>query len=233
LATGIRSNGIILSGFFIFNFLKKEISLVNFYFLTNQKEIILTVIQIIITILPFVSFQYFGYLLYCTTQNQNEMIRPWCSFLYPNLYGFVQNEYWKVGFLKYYQWKQIPNFLLASPVIFLSFYGVYLYYLRNKKSFLSLGFRKSEKSKMKKGNNFFNDEILVFIYYWFFLLIYLILNVHVQIITRFFSSMPPLFWFASYLFSKKKNWWRVFILGYFIFYSFLGCILFSNFYPWT
>jgi Gpi18-like mannosyltransferase len=37
LATGIRSNGIILSGFFIFNFLKKEISLVNFYFF-NQTE---------------------------------------------------------------------------------------------------------------------------------------------------------------------------------------------------
>eukprot|EP01080_Neovahlkampfia_damariscottae_P001240 gene1240-11329_t len=220
ISTGIRSNGTILSGFFIFNFLKNKFSM---------KEMILTIVQCIITIFPFITYQYFGYALYCGLETK----RPWCSFIYPNLYGFVQSEYWKVGFLKYYEFKQIPNFLLASPILILSFYGIYLYTSKNSKLVFSLGLRNFEETKTKKGKGFFNEEIVVFIFYWLFLTIYILLNAHVQIITRFFASMPPLFWFCSFLYLKKKYFWKKFILGFFIFYSFLGCILFSNFYPWT
>ena len=70
-------------------------------------------VKCIITIFPFIMFQFFGYILYCSGETKRE----WCSLFYPNLYGFVQKEYWKVGFLKYYELKQIPNFILASPVV--------------------------------------------------------------------------------------------------------------------
>ena len=105
--------------------------------------------------------------------------------------------------------------------------------LRNSENTSSSSSNLSSSTSSKKGKGYFNEEILVFIFYWFFLLIYILLNAHVQIITRFFASMPPLFWFSAYLYSKKKIFWKKFILGIFIFYSFLGCILFSNFYPWT
>ncbi|KAK8949330.1 hypothetical protein KSP39_PZI005209 [Platanthera zijinensis] len=43
--------------------------------------------------------------------------RPWCKSRVPNLYGFLQSHYWGVGFLRYFEVKQLPNFLLASPIL--------------------------------------------------------------------------------------------------------------------
>ncbi len=42
-----------------------------------------------------------------------------------SLYGHIQDKHWNVGFFRYYEWKQIPNFLLAAPVLLLSIAGVY------------------------------------------------------------------------------------------------------------
>jgi hypothetical protein len=36
-----------------------------------------------------------------------EQQRPWCSKLLPSAYGYVQDVYWNVGFLRYYEWNQV------------------------------------------------------------------------------------------------------------------------------
>eukprot|EP00536_Pseudo-nitzschia_multiseries_P007878 jgi/Psemu1/196614/e_gw1.190.3.1 len=61
--------------------------------------------------------------------------RPsWCSYGNENpsvlntsfsLYRYIQDKHWNVGFFRYYELKQIPNFLLAAPIITLSTMGVY------------------------------------------------------------------------------------------------------------
>lgn len=43
----------------------------------------------------------------------------------PAYYGAVQEKYWNVGFLQYWKLKKLPLFLLASPTLGITLYGVY------------------------------------------------------------------------------------------------------------
>uniref|UniRef100_A0A2P2ILB7 GPI mannosyltransferase 2 n=1 Tax=Rhizophora mucronata TaxID=61149 RepID=A0A2P2ILB7_RHIMU len=57
---------------------------------------------------------------------------------------------------------------------------------------------------------------------------------HVQVATRFLSTSPPLYWFASYLMvCPGSNRWGYVIWAYSAAYILLGSLLFSNFYPFT
>lgn len=44
----------------------------------------------------------------------------WCFKRLPFSYSYIQSVYWKVGLFRYWHWKQIPNFLMALPTIWLS-----------------------------------------------------------------------------------------------------------------
>ena len=73
-----------------------------------------------------------GYERHChiSTEDEDHVVRPsWCRDLenadeHFSLYGYVQLVHWNVGIFRYYQWKQIPNFLLAAPILILSFAAV-------------------------------------------------------------------------------------------------------------
>ena len=105
----------------------------------------------LLAVLPSLSFHAYGWLLFCTGEKvaaaghggvsawvgraesaAADGGRPWCAegglggLLPPqlSLYGFVQREYWGIGFLAYYELKQLPNFALASPIIVLSVAGL-------------------------------------------------------------------------------------------------------------
>ena len=70
-----------------------------------------------------------GYDRHC--KEQEGQIRPsWCidgdhSTGTFSLYAYTQRTHWNVGFLRYYQWKQVPNFLLATPILVLGFAAAY------------------------------------------------------------------------------------------------------------
>lgn len=62
-----------------------------------------------------------------------------------------------VGFLTYFQVKQLPNFLLASPILFLSSCSVIHYVRQWPEVFLSLGFRVSSVDRSSSTTKTEND----------------------------------------------------------------------------
>ncbi|CAL9148506.1 uncharacterized protein LOC103991056 [Musa acuminata AAA Group] len=121
LSGSARSNGALNAGYFCFQALKLAYDAIihkKNHILAAQ-AIVTGAIRSIFIFVPFIAFQAYGYLNICLGGSSDEL-RPWCKQRLPNLYGFLQSHYWGVGFLRYFQVKQLPNFLLASPILSLA-----------------------------------------------------------------------------------------------------------------
>lgn len=136
LAAATRSNGILLCGFLAFKWLlyvhdahskRSRLTQLLGYAL---KRLSVTGLQCLVVVLPFAVYQYYAHSIYCKggtnsvdhadlNQNKNNWC-TWGSYILPLHYSHVQSHYWNVGFLRYFELKQIPNFLLATPMILLS-----------------------------------------------------------------------------------------------------------------
>jgi phosphatidylinositol glycan class V len=71
------------------------------------------------------------------------------------------------------------------------------------------------------------------VYLWLMMTIVVSTMMHVQVILRFFTCLPPLYWFMGDVLTNSsisKSLKRV-LLGYLIFYSLIGVVLYTNFYP--
>ncbi|CAJ0759365.1 13631_t:CDS:2 [Entrophospora sp. SA101] len=151
-ASFTRSNGIVYIGFYVYEVIKDYFNINGNNGVSNSVggtfKIIFYYIKIIllglISISGFIIFQTYGYYQYCT---DNSLEREWCnSYL---IYSFVQSYYWNCGFFKYYEFKQIPNFLLAMPMISLSVYGIFTYIKYDINRIFTLGLTK--KKSVKEG----------------------------------------------------------------------------------
>ena len=173
-----RSNGTISCGFIGYKYLQ-EIILQYRVSVSKGKKIrpiamalkFLKVTPFLFVIfLPFMLFQYYGCHLFCKTPQNS----PWCNAIVPIPYSYVQKHYWNVGFLKYYELKQLPNFLLTLPLVVLSALGIYEYLGRQtKEDILSLGLL------IKKSNSL---NIFVYVCHLAFLMVFGITSMHVQVI---------------------------------------------------
>lgn len=246
LSIGTRSNGLLNIGFFTY------FCLLIIYKKFNFKIFIILLITICLSLIPFLLIQIYNYTTFCMKFNSNlpqflidygtknnykmagENISNWCSYTMPFSYSYVQRVYWDVGFLKYYQFKQIPNFLLASPIIFVMI-KQFIDYVRLK--------------LLKLKINFLD---FVFVVHAFCLTIFCIFFVHIQVTTRMLCSASPiLYWYCAdkwlnalnnnsrklqpnflFLF-KNVTLEQKSIQFYFFTYFIIGTILFSNFLPWT
>lgn len=204
------------------------------------------IILLIMIMLPTFAYQYYAYTLYC---KNSEITRPWCINQLPDIYSFVQSHYWyvtkislfififnnlktqrNVGFLKYYEIKQIPNFILALPVLLLTFCGLWKYFTFDIKRLYTLGIR---NQNLKITHPYFSSCLTLFMFHWLLLALISVFFVHIQVSTRFiFSQCISIYWYMAYLVMKNYKF-RYIIVFYMFIYNILGIILFPTFYPWT
>lgn len=133
-ATATRSNGIVLCGFIAYHHAFHILTslfgarmTVCSVVISTSVHLILAAMQCLIVVLPLAAFQYYGYLQYCSGNVLSDH-PPWCTWRLPLPYSYIQDHYWNVGFLRYYEVKQIPNFLLATPMVLLSMYCFWQYF---------------------------------------------------------------------------------------------------------
>lgn len=191
MASATRSNGVFMSGFLVYEYLHK------IRHISSHKAFVRFIQLVILCMVSWTGFLAvlrFGQHLYCDAGNP----RPWCHATLPNIYAFVQAHYWKVGFLKYYRPSQIPNFILATPMVIFSLVGIYTYMRTDWAWSLSAGLVHRELSVKKRP--YYARELLPHIYLWGFMLAYTVLVVHVQIITRLFMFMPIVSWYHAHLY---------------------------------
>ncbi|GMH34304.1 hypothetical protein BSKO_02138 [Bryopsis sp. KO-2023] len=231
----VRSNGILHIGFLGHFALSKCVQLWPRSKPRALGALLELMVPGIVAATPLIVFQYQGYARFCEDPHQSvgdgavsgiAQIRPWCQKGIPYLYGFVQDHYWNVGFLRYFEAKQIPNFLIAAPTLSLSVIGCYAYISRDWLRTRSLGLVPGGKS----SSGFHNDKVAPFIYQWAFMALYAFLVMYVQVVTRFLSACPPFYWYVAHLWMKKR--WKMLWL-WFIAFAGLGSLMFPNFYPWT
>ncbi|KAK9888819.1 hypothetical protein WA026_001042 [Henosepilachna vigintioctopunctata] len=253
-------------------FLKNFIEIKSSMFKKFAKRLSLILAFIIITtfgvtfcIVPFDLFQIYCYRLFCFDfirdippvvemyGNNNKMVllgtftkhnQTWCHNKLPLAYLYVQEQYWNVGFLRYYEFKQVPNFLLAAPILGFFMYNCKKYFTKSYPKCI-LEIFKFDINQIKSNVIFENSLLYVFMIHGVFLSVFCMFFIHIQVSTRFLcSSSPLLYWFsADYLTEEgrlcdlkdfnKFPFKRKFIILYYFTYFIVGTAMFCNFLPWT
>ena len=204
-----RSNGFINAGFFCYHFLD---GLMRKKIYWNKISYILSCFT------PFLLYQLYILWEFCAGElNIPEILLSLFSFLNPTPhkngaafcndltlpFSHVQKSNWENGFLSYWKVKKIPNFLLFAPC--------FIFTIRFASNNLQ---------------NFYS-RYFVHAVHLSFLAFYALFFMHVEVGTRMIMSSSPILyiWYAKH---HKKQF-----LLYGVLYTFLGLILFTNWYPWT
>ncbi|XP_055541785.1 GPI mannosyltransferase 2 [Wyeomyia smithii] len=223
-----RSNGILNIGYLLYFNMRRILAQKSFH---N----IICIVSKLFSILMIIIFHYgiaqvYNYYLFCFEQkftfpayvkdyavahnlvlagNKTNESSPWCSNYLPLSYSYVQHHYWNVGFMKYYELKQLPNFLLALPVIYLIISNAYKYVQENWDYCSRLGLFQATNRKQVKHMKNYDRLAFVFIAHGIFLTLFSVFFVHVQVTTRMVaSSSPLLYWFAADYFTSDRAFIR-------------------------
>lgn len=83
--------------------------------------------------IPVLFHDWRGYNFHCISMKPQQSIPEWCEHdgRQFSLYAHVQRKHWNVGLFRYYELKQIPNFLLALPLLTLSIAAVVMWILHS------------------------------------------------------------------------------------------------------
>ncbi|KAL8097397.1 uncharacterized protein LOC141683767 isoform X2 [Apium graveolens] len=149
-----RSNGVLNAGYIGFQMMHQAYD-AAFYkkrFYLAVQILLAGAFRCLCICLPLFIFQAYGYFNICHGRSADEQ-RPWCKNRVPMVYNFIQSYYWGVGFLKYFKVKQLPNFLLAAPILSLALASIIYYVKLRYVIFITLGFRGFKAPPVDKSSS--------------------------------------------------------------------------------
>lgn len=216
LSCATRSNGILNLGFIA------HLAIKHCLISKTVNQLIPFSLMLLVSIAPFIMFQLYAYSKYCFGSREifsnpvkeygrfNGYVFPgditpvWCNTSFPLSYSYVQDHYWNVGFLRYFHWKQLPNFFLALPIIIIVLSKSLIILKDNKFIVFTLGF--ARKSKMQFNGYVAESILFVNIVHVVFLTLFCTFCIHVQVTTRMIaSSSPVLYWFLAVFYRSKQR----------------------------
>ncbi|KAJ4192528.1 ER membrane glycoprotein subunit of the GPI transamidase complex-like protein [Fusarium falciforme] len=216
IAATFRSNGLFGGILFAIEAIRNLLALTNGFSISKVLRLVAPVIGGLLVAVGFVAPQVIAWMRYCNVEGE---LRPWCVRLMPSIYTFVQEEYWDVGFLKYWTPNQIPLFLLAAPMLTLLIKsGTELMGESN------LSLRAIDSQGRVLVRTLAGMQTL--------LAVLAITNYHVQIISRLSSGYPAWYWWvASCLMDKKRSSLGYGIVVFITMYAAIQGGLFASFLP--
>lgn len=236
LSSFTRSNSIFLIEIIICHFVRFII--LNQRSTVSRWQIIHTTIQyvgcIVACIVPTIVVNYYAHMVVCLRDESAFL----CNGHFLFSYSAIQSHFWSVGFLKYYQIKQIPNFLLATPIICLAvdFLSSYARAVKRPEEYSAREAARCLRHLLLDGEAAYAIHTLT-------VLLVAVLITNVQISTRLLlSSCPLLYGHMANIVSSGSSgsvfaWGgspkRRALLAFMAVYYIVGTILHVNFYPWT
>lgn len=217
LATLFRANGILLAGFLVWHALWRPcLARVARSYAVWACDTFLALAGVLLVCLPLILQQAWAYAHLCPE-------RPWCKETVPLPYSYIQATYWDVGFLRYWTAAQVPNFVLAAPVLVLGAYACQR---------LALSWRRVWVDTCRPWRSDAHECELAHVYYTAIVLVLLLFVSHVQIALRFATpgGLPALWWGAAVLVREHPRVGRV-LQGYLLWYSLVAAVLYAGFYP--
>ncbi|KAM0562896.1 hypothetical protein ACHAPJ_001736 [Fusarium lateritium] len=216
----LRSNGLFGGVLFAVEVVTGLLALLNGFTFSKLLRLIAPIIGGLLVAVGFVAPQVLAWMRYCNGQDIEGELRPWCRSHIPSIYTFVQEEYWDVGFLKYWTPNQIPLFLLAAPMLTLLI-----------KSGTEL-----VREPTRVLRTIADEECKLFVRtlaaVQTLLAVLAITNYHVQIISRLSSGYPVWYWWvASCLMDKQRHSLGYGVIVFITMYAAVQGGLFASFLP--
>ncbi|GAA5939639.1 GPI-anchor transamidase GPI18 [Sporobolomyces koalae] len=197
-----------------------------------------TAILALIAASPFLVFQHYAYRQFCLSTSAQ---RPWCSSLTGFSYGWVQRQYWDVGPFRYWTLQQLPNFILAAPMLVLSFAASWSYYASQPRLVLArsvpfLRLPRSACAPAPKGRPFLSPALLPFVHLHTATTVMLLVSAHVQIILRLCITNPVVWWYAADLVldvdkGSRRRAWGARWVTYAVVWGSISVVLWALFLP--
>ncbi|KAI9445656.1 glycosyltransferase family 76 protein [Russula earlei] len=195
-AAAFRSNGILLALYVPWSLLIDPLLLS--FTLPSPSMVLRACFHALLPLLPSLFHQINAYRAFCIPNPTPDAQRPpWCNNVIPSIYAHVQRTYWHVGFLSYWTPAQLPNIVLALPLIVpLLFHSV---------SHASLRIR--GKSGILRPSTTTVHAVHATI-----LCITLLTNAHTQIALRLLPALPSTYWSVAALLVERPWWGRAYVV---------------------